>query len=59
MGRKLMQFFLLIVLRCFANHKTGKVMDILKCILWDFVKKTGYFKFISWQPLVRKHSFGP
>ena len=29
------QFFLQIVL---ANHKNGKLTDILKCILWNFDK---------------------
>ena len=37
------QFFLHIVLRCLANHKNGTVTDILKCILWNFDKKSGYF----------------
>ena len=37
------QFFLHIVLRCLANHNNGKFMDILKCILWDFDKKSGCF----------------
>ena len=40
------QFFLHIVLRCLLNHKNGKFTDILKCILWDFDKKTGYFLFL-------------
>ena len=29
-----------------ANHKNGKFTDILKCILWDFDKKSGYFLFL-------------
>ena len=40
------QFFLHIVLRCLANEKNGKFMDILQCILWDFNKKSGYFLFL-------------
>ena len=40
------QFFLHIVLRCLANHKNGKFADILKCILWGFDKKSGYFLFL-------------
>ena len=40
------QFFLHIVLRCLANHKNGKFKDIVKCIIWDFDKKSGYFFFL-------------
>ena len=33
------------VLRCLANVKNGKFIDILKCILWDLIRKvdTVYF----------------
>ena len=41
-----MQFFLHIILQCLASHKNGKFMDILKCILCDFDKKSGYFLFV-------------
>ena len=41
-----LQFFLHIVLQCLTNHKNGKFTDILKCILWDFDKKSGYFLFL-------------
>ena len=40
------QFFLHIALRCLANHKNGKFMHILKCILWDFDKKSGNLLFL-------------
>ena len=40
------QIFLHIILRCLANYKNGKFTDILKCILWDFDKKSGYFLFL-------------
>ena len=39
------QFFLHIILPCLANHNNDKVAAILKCILWDFDKKSGYFLF--------------
>ena len=29
-----------------ANHKYGKFTDKLKCILWDFDKKSGHFLFL-------------
>ena len=40
------QCFLHITLRCLADHKNGTFTDILKCILWDFDKKSGYFLFL-------------
>ena len=40
------QLFLYIVLACLANHKNSKFTAILKCILWDFDKKSGYFLFL-------------
>ena len=45
-GRKLVDYFLHIVLLCLANHKNGMFMAILKCIILDFDKKSGYFFFI-------------
>ena len=29
------------------KSQSGKFMDILKCILWDFDKKSGYFLFFA------------
>ena len=37
------QLFLHIVIRCLENHKNGKFMDIVKCIIWDFDYNSGYF----------------
>ena len=42
----LWQFFLHVVLPCLANYKNGKFTAILKCILWDFDKKSGYVLFL-------------
>ena len=41
-----MAIFLACVLRCLTNHKNGKFTDILKCIFWDFDKKSRYFLFL-------------
>ena len=38
--------FLHIVLWCLTYHKNVKFTDILKCILWDFDKKSEYFLFL-------------
>ena len=40
------QIFLHVALRCLSNHKNGTFMDILKCILLDFDKKSGCFLFL-------------
>ena len=40
------QFFLHIAHRYLSNHKNGTFTDILKCIIWDFDKKSGYILFL-------------